>query len=163
MTEFTELDLKKDIADMDGEEAKKTLTEFMEAHKKNQTAYDAVVEEREEVESDYQEQLEEYEEKMAEFRQKRAEEASEYVNMPADLIAERFEYSEIEQIIAEAEESAEFTEEEPTDEDDEDDDRLTTFSEKEQKGRLEGDGGRASGSRDRALDALKNKNFPVSE
>jgi len=157
--EFTELDLQTDISDMDEEEAKETLSDFMAAHKENQVAYDEKVTELEEVESEYSEEIDELEERLAKFREQRAEDASEYVNMPAGLIAERFSHDEIEQIIEEAESSEEFTEDE-TDEG-EDEDRLTTFSERDEKGRF--DGGGSSENRSRAADKLRRRNFPASE
>lgn len=161
-TDFNDLDLQKDISEMDEEEAKKTLSEFMEAHKQNKAAYDATVEELEETAAEYSQKVEELEERMAEFREKRAAEASEYVNMPADLIADRFSYDEIEQIIEEAEESEDFSEEDESDED-EDDDRLTTFSERDEKGRFDDTGAGSGKNRERAKERMKRKGFPVSE
>lgn len=135
MTEFHELDLQKDVASMEEEEAKETLSDFMEAHQKNQTAYDELSEERDEIETEYQEKLEEREELISEFKQERAEEAAEYVNMPADLLVDRFSLDEIDTIIEEGSE-ADFSEDEPEDEP-EDEQTLTTFSEKPEKGRRE--------------------------
>lgn len=136
--EFTELDLNKSIEEMSEQEAKTTLSDFMEAHQKNQTAYDAVQEELRETETEYEEKLEQREEKIAEFRDQRAEEAAEYVKMPADLLADKFSIEEIEQIISEAEESDEFSEEEQEAGDDEDDEtRYTTFAERDEKGERE--------------------------
>jgi hypothetical protein len=154
MTEFTELDLAKDPDDMDAEEAKATLGEFMDAHKQNRDAYDSVQSELQETEAEYKEQLEAKDEKLAEFREKRAQEAAEHVEMPASLLADRFSIDEIEQIIGEAEESAEYSEEPEGDDEEEADDKLTTFSEKPAKGRQESSGG-SSYSRDRAEEKIK--------
>lgn len=159
MTDFNELDLKKGVDEMSEEEAKKTLSEFMESHQKNRAAYDKLQSELDETETEYKEELEELEERIHEFKQERAEVASEYVNMPADLLVDRFSIDEIDQIIAEADD-AEFSEEE-TEEAEEEDEGLTTFSEKPEKGRAES-GGKTE-YRERATQVLKNKGFPVSE
>lgn len=146
MTDFIELDLSEDASEMDGDEAKQTLVEFMEAHQKNQNAYDELASELEETEAEFKEKLEEKEERIEEFKHEYAEEASEYVNIPADLIAERFSFSEIEKII---EEGAEFSEEAEDDGGDEEDrEMITDFAERPEKGKREG-GGHA-GDRERA-------------
>jgi len=131
MTEFTELELNKDVESMTEAEAKETLSDFMDAHTDNQAAYDAKAGEVEEVESEYQEKIETLEEKVSEFKERRAQEAAEYVKMPAEILAARFSFDELDQIIEEAEGSEEFSEDEP--EDDEDDGRLTEFVERDQK------------------------------
>lgn len=135
MTEFHDLELDSDVSDMEADEAKATLADFMEAHQKNRQAYDAARSELDDVESEYQEQIEEYEERIAEFTEQRAEEAAEYVNMPADLLADRFSIDELETIIDEGQEAGgdEDFSDEPEDEP-EDDETLTTFSEKPEKG-----------------------------
>lgn len=157
MTEFTELELNEDITDMSGEEAKQTLSEFMEAHQKNQSAYDKVVTDLSETETEYEQKLEEKEERIAEFKQERAEEAAEYVNIPASLLADKFSFSEIEQII---EEGAEFSEEsEEADEADEDE-PITTFADREEKGRAEG-GSDRSQYRQRARQKLGEHGIPT--
>lgn len=155
MSDFTELELKTEIADMDDEEAKKTLSDFMEAHQKNRTAYDELSSELDEVETEYQEKLEAKKEVISGFKQERAEEAAEHVEMPADLLAARFSFDEIEQII---EEAAEYNESDESDEEDDEDSALTTFAEREEKGETGGDGGYGS---DRARELLGNKGFPA--
>lgn len=162
MTEFTELDVQKDIDEMDEAEARETLADFMEQHKKNVEAYDERETEFSERLDEKQSELEDLQEKVSEFKQEKAEEAAEYANMPADILAERFEFSELDQIIEEAEESGEFTEDEDSVEDEDEDESLTTFSEKEQRGRQEG-GGRSKEHRNRAANALRNNGFPASQ
>jgi hypothetical protein len=159
MPEFTELEPSKDIADMEADEARETLTEFMDYHEQNEEAYSELEADLEETETEYQEKLDEAQERMAQFREARAEEAEEYVNMPADLIADRFSLDEIETIIEEAEGSADFSEEE--DEDDDDTERLTTFSEQQEKGEQGGDGSRKH--RERAEQVLSARNFPTGD
>lgn len=155
MTDFTTLELNKEIGDMDAEEARDTLSEFMDAHKSNEDAYDALQTEKEETVSEYEEKIEDYEDLISEFRERRAEKAAEYVEMPEDLLAKRFNIDELDQIIEEAEVSGEFTEEEEADEGEtEEDDTLTTFSDKPERGRRESSGtGRAT--RQRAEAKLK--------
>jgi hypothetical protein len=156
-TDFTELELNEDVTDMDGEEAKQTLAEFMEAHQKNQSAYDAAVQEQRELETEYEEKLEEKEERIAEFKQERAEEAAEYVNIPAGLLADKFSFSEIEQII---EEGAEFSEESEEANEADEDEPITTFADREEKGRTEG-GGERSQYRQRAKQKLGEHGIPT--
>jgi hypothetical protein len=158
MTEFTELDLNSSVSDMDEQEAKQTLSEFMEAHKNNQQAYDTAVAEQEEIEDGYSERVEELEQRLGEYRDDRAEEASEYTNMPPELLADRFSLDELEQIIEEGEE-ADFSEQ--SDEGDEDDgpDNLTTFADREEKGQTGGEG--ASKYREQAQKKLADHGFPV--
>lgn len=156
MTDFTELDLSKPVDEMEPDEARETLSDFMDSHRQNQDAYDAVQAEVDEVEAEYSEKIEEKDELIADFREDKAEEAAEYVNMPAALLADRFEYSELEQIIEDGEE---FSEDEP-DEDPDDDKTLTTFAEKPQKGKKEKTEGTAR-YRDEAKSALSNHGFPT--
>lgn len=158
MTDFTELDLSKPVDEMEADEARETLSDFMDAHRQNQDAYDAVQAEMKDIESEYSEKIEEYEQMVAEFREDKAEEAAEYVNMPAGLLADRFEYSELEQIIEDGEE---FSEEEPEDDPEDDETNLTTFAEKPQKGKQEKTEGTAR-YRDEAKAALGNHGFPTS-
>lgn len=136
-TEFEDLELNKDVTSMEEDEAKETLADFMEAHQTNRSAYDELKSELADVETEYQEKLDEKEELIAEFKQDRAEEAAEYVNIPADLVADRFSFSEIEQIIEEGEE---FSGADDGDDagDESDDSPLTTFSDKPEKGTVEG-------------------------
>lgn len=155
-TEFTDLDLQKDISDMEGDEARETLVDFMEAHQTNRSAYDGLQAELDEVETEYEEKLEEREELIREFKEDRAEKASEFTNLPADLIVERFEYSEIEQIIEEGEE---FSEAEDETEEEDEESTLLEFSEKPEKGRAESGGNKY---RDRAADKLAGHGFPTS-
>lgn len=163
MSEFTELDLNKDVADMEAQEAKQTLSEFMEAHKKNKQAYDSKAAEVDAVEDEYSEEIETLEEQLAEFREARAEKASEYVNMPPELLSERFSLDELEQIVEEGEQAAEFSEEPDAGDEspEEDDGNLTTFAEREEKGRREGSSGRSK-YRERAKERLEAQGFPVS-
>lgn len=160
MTEFTELDIQKDVDEMDESELRKTLSDFMEQHKKNTEAHDELRAEWSEKVEDREEEIEALEGRLSEFKQRRAEEAAEYTNVPADILAERFEFSELDQIIEEAEESGEFSEEE--EDETEESEYLTDFAEREQKGRQES-GGTSKKHRDRAKRAMKNQGFPVSE
>lgn len=160
MTEFTDLELTKDVSDMSEEEAKETLTDFMKSHQENRSAYDSLQTEFDETVEEKVERIEDLEERISEFTEEKAEEAAEYVNMPSDLIADRFDYSEIEKIIEEAEESTEFSEDEDSDDaDEETDESLTSFSERDEKGRFDGDN--RSEYRERAKDRLKNHGFPT--
>lgn len=135
--EFTELELSTDVSSMEGDEAKETLVDFMEAHQKNQSAYDELSNTLDEKEAEFSEKLEEKEERIEEFKYEYAEEASEYVNIPTDLVAERFSFSEIEKII---EEGAEFSEESEDADGGEDDDpeMITDFADRPEKGQREG-------------------------
>lgn len=153
--EFTEIDLQKEVSEMEPDEARETLVDFMEAHQTNRTAYDELHSKLDDVETEYQEKLEEKEERISQFKEERASEASEYVKMPDEILAEKFTFSELDQIIEEAEQAEEFSEDDETDED-ESEGRLTTFSEKEEKGQA---GGNAdSGPSERAQNLI-NKNF----
>lgn len=158
-TEFTELNLSKEVDDMEADEARETLAEFMASHEENQAAYDALHADLEDIESEYKQKLEEREERIAQFKHERAEEAAKHVKMPADLLADRFSIDEIDQILEEADE-ANFSED-TSEDDDETDDSLTTFSNKEEKGRSNGDD--RSKYRSRAATVLERKNFPVGE
>lgn len=156
MTDFTELDLSKPVQEMEADEARETLSDFMDAHRANQDAYDTLRGDLEEVEAEYKEQIEDYEETIADFREQKAQEAAEYVKMPADLLADRFDYSELEEII---EEGQEFSES-PDEEEEEDETQLTSFSNKQEKGRAENERETAQW-RDEAKSALANQGFPV--
>lgn len=159
--EFTELEVNAEIPSMDGDEAKETLSEFMESHKKNQSAYDELASELDDAEAEFKQELEEKEETIGEFKEKRAEKAAEFVNLPEELVADRFEFNEIEQIIEEGEQ---FSEEDAAESEDgeggEDggDEPITTFSQQEEKGRREG--GRV-GDRDTARKLLGNHGVSV--
>jgi ADP-ribose pyrophosphatase YjhB (NUDIX family) len=159
MTEFTELDLNSSVSDMDEQEAKQTLSEFMEAHKNNQQAYDTAVAEQEAIEEEYSERVDELEQKLGEFRDDRAEEASEYTNMPPELLAERFSLDELEQIIEEGKE-ADFSEEKDEPDEDNEPDSLTTFADREEKGQTGGEG--ASKYRSQAKAKLADHGFPTN-
>lgn len=163
MTEFNDLDLNTEIPEMDEEEAKKTLSEFMEAHQTNRTAYDELDSELDDIETEYQEELEEKEEMIAEFKDERAEAAAEYVNMPADLLSERFSFSELEQIVEEGAEFSEETEEDADDDADDggDDSPLTTFSDKPEKGKGGSNGAGRSADREHARSVLQRNGFSV--
>jgi hypothetical protein len=154
MTEFTDLELADDVSDMEEDELRETLTDFMQAHEENREAYDSAKSQIDEIETEYQEKIEQYEEKIDEFKHERAKEAAEYANLPAELLAERFEFAELDQIIEEGEEAEEFSGSgEPEGEEDEEDERMTTFSEKKEKGRKESGGA----NRKRAAEKLRNK------
>lgn len=157
---FNELSLDTDIEEMSEEEAKETLADFMDAHTANQKAYDARISEIHETEQEYSEKLEQYEDMVAEFTERRAEKAAEYVKMPAELLADRFSYEELDQIIEEGED-ADFSEEDETDEEEEDDDRLTTFADRPEKGKKESKNKTTAEFRERAQSALANKGFPT--
>jgi len=129
---FNELELNKDVTEMGEEEAKETLSEFMEAHQKNQSEYDSLQVDLQETKTEYEEKIDDYEERISEFKEERAEEAAQYVKMPAGLLADRFSFSELEQIIEEGEEFSDVD-----DEAEEDDEPLTDFNNKEEKGRAE--------------------------
>jgi len=129
-----EFELQTDPEEMDGDDAKATLAEFMEKHREN-------VEEYDELETDFSELEEEHDEQteaLAELRTKFAEEAAEYVNLAPDVIADRFSYSEILSIVEEGDNSEEFSEdEEPEDAEEDEEGQLTTFSQREEKGKRE--------------------------
>lgn len=131
MPEFTDLEIDADIDELGGNEAKKTLAEFVEKHKQNREAYDELQTDFEQKVSQYEEELSEYEEKLEDLTFERAEQAAEHVNMPADLIADRFSLDEIDQIIDEATEHSEEPEED-------DEDRLTQFDDRPAKGDKKG-------------------------
>ena len=158
MSKFTDLTLDKSVDDMTEDEAKETLAQFMESHQKNQTAYDELQTEYSDAQDEYEAKLEEKRERITEFREEKANKAADYVKMPAPLLAERFSISELDQIIAEGEE-ADFSEDDSSEESEEKD--LTTFSEKEEKGKAES-GGNAK-ARERARDRLMSKGFPGAE
>lgn len=159
-TEFNDLDLTKEIADMEEDEAKKTLSTFMEKHEKNRTAYDELHTELGEVETEYTEKLEDREELIAEFTEERAAEAAEYVNIPAELVADRFSLEEIDQIIEEGSEFSEQENEESTEE--EEDDTITSFADRPEKGKGGSNGaGGSTADRDRARNTLQRNGFTV--
>lgn len=159
MTEFNDLELSEDVDELSEEEAKKTLSQFMESHAKNRSSYDELQTELSETETNYEEKVEELEERISEFREQRAEEAAEYVRMPESLLADRFSIDELEQIIEEGSE-AEFSQEQEEPEE-EDDSPLTDFADREEKGRQDGDN-RAE-YRQRAESVLSRRNFPLGE
>lgn len=162
MTEFTELDLGKEVDDMDEEELRTTLSDFMQEHEQNIEAYDGLETEHKEQLSEKDERIEDLQDRVSEFKQARAEDAAEHVKMPADVLAERFSFAELDQIIEEAEEFAE--EDESEEESEEESKYLTDFAQREQKGKQEGGGrGPSKKHRDRAASALRNNGFPASE
>jgi ElaB/YqjD/DUF883 family membrane-anchored ribosome-binding protein len=156
MSDFTELDVDGDVSDMDAEEARETLSEFMSAHEDNQDAYNELRGELHETVSEYEEKLDKRDEKIAEFKDDLAEQAAEYVNIPKDLVVDRFSIEEIEQIIEEGDE-ADFSEDDDEDEPDE----LTTFRDKPEKGKGGGDG-TATKYRERASRRLEQNGFPAN-
>lgn len=141
-SEFNELEFSKDIEDMSEETLRETLTQFMKDHRQNVEAFSEAVE-----------ALTEREEKLGEFKDGLAEEASQYANIPAGIMVDRFTFSELEQIIEEGED-AEFSEDK-----DEEDETLTTFSDREEKGRMDSESNKKF--REQAKTALSNKGFPV--
>jgi hypothetical protein len=143
MTEFNDVELEKDVEDMEEDELRETLTDFMEVHQSNQEAYDATV-------TEYSEQLEAAEERVSQFKEERAEEAAEYSNVPVDIMVERFSFAELDQIIEEGDEK--FSEEDEDDESEGSELLDTEFSEKPEKGRT--DTGSAK-YRERAKDKLE--------
>lgn len=114
---------------MEPEELRATLAEFMEKHDDNIEEYESLQEDHEGLQSEYSEA----QDALDNLRTKFAEEAADYINLSPEIIADRFSYSEITQIIEEGEKAEEFAEDE-----DEEVDAFTTFSEKEEKGREEG-------------------------
>lgn len=129
MSEFTDLEIDADIEELGGNEAKKTLAEFIEKHKENREAYDELTTDFEQKVSDYEEDISQYEEQVETLRFEKAEEAAEHVNMPADLISDRFSLDEIDQIIDEATEHTEGGSEE-----EDESDSLTEFDDRPPKG-----------------------------
>jgi hypothetical protein len=157
MTEFNELNFNKSVEDLEAEEARKTLSEFMEQHQKNQAAYDELEDDIDELETEYQQELAKLEKRVTEFKEERAEEAAEYVNMPADLLVDRFSIEELDQIIEEGAD-ADFSEDEPEEEDEPD--NLTTFSDRPEKGRKEA-GSKNTEAVERARNRLRDHGFPT--
>lgn len=152
--EFNELSLNKEISEMEDDEARETLVDFMQAHAENREAYDELSTKLDKTDTEFREELEKYEDKLESVKAEYAEEAAEYVNMSSELIQDRFSLDEVKQIIDEAEGSEEFSEsEEP---EDEDEDRLTTFAQREEKGRREAEDG-PTRFRDEAQSALRAK------
>lgn len=158
MTDFNELGLGTDVSDMDDDEVRETLVEFMEAHQKNQEAYDETVSEFEDRIDEVQAQKDDLEQTIGELKTEYAEAAAEHVNMPAELLEERFDFNEIRQIL---EESAEFAD---ADDDENDGLPLTDFADKEQKGETsEGgeEGGDGYGFREDAATHLERHGIHV--
>lgn len=143
---------------MERDELANTLREFMESHEDNQDAYDDLKAEFDQSIEEFEERVSEFEEKLDSVKEKRAEEASEFTNIPSDILADRFSLDELDQMIEEAE--TDFSEEESSEEDEEDQ-RLTTFTQREERGRNEGE--TKTEYRDRARQALARNGLPVSE
>lgn len=144
-----EFELKTEPDEMEPEDLRATLTDFMEKHDEN-------VDEYRELESDFSETkdaLEDAEDTLDTLKTKFAEEAADYINLDPHIIAERFTYSEIVQIVEEGDE-ADFSEDEQTDDEP---DTLTTFTEREEKGNLEGEGGAGGNERTDFSDAAREK------
>jgi predicted nucleic acid-binding Zn-ribbon protein len=158
MTDFTDLDLTKPVDEMEADEARETLAEFMDSHRDNREAYDELQTEFSQREDELTDEVEELEGRVAEFTEEKAERAAEHVKMPADLLAARFSIDELEQIIEEGEEFSEGPEDEPDDEGPE----LTSFTEKKQKGRLE-DEDRSAQFRDHAKTLLSSQGMHIQE
>lgn len=160
MTEFTELETKKEISEMSEEEARETLSEFMQEHEKNKQAYS----ERTDALDEKDEEIETLEERVSEFKEQKAAEAAQYVQMPESILADRFSFSELDQIIAEAEEAGVDTEysEEEEETDEADDEPLTDFASRKQKGQKQ-TGGPTKANRDRAVQMLRQNDFPARD
>jgi hypothetical protein len=163
MSEFTELDVQKDIDEMSESELRTTLTDFIDKHRANVDAYDELQTEFDDTVSEKDERIESLEERVDEFKQKKAAEAAEYVKMPEGILAERFSFAELEQIIEEAEEAGadgEFSEDEDTSEDaDDEDEALTEFADRPPKGQRDSE--RPSEFRDRAKSRLASHGLPT--
>lgn len=160
-TDFKELDLNKQVSEMDEDEARETLVDFMEAHQENRQAYDATVSEFEEQIEDIRADKQEVEEKLGEIHSEYAEKAAEVTNMPADLIEERFSFSEVEQILEEAEAAGEFSE--SAEEEEEENETLTEFAEREEKGKSEKESTQRTEFRDEARELLSQQGIPTGD
>lgn len=160
-TEFKELDLNKEVSDMEGDEARETLVDFMQAHRENREAYDAVISEFEDELDQVNDEKEELEQTVSKFKDELAEEAAEVTNFPADLIKTKFSLSEIETVLEEAEEAGEFSDS-SGEEEEEEEPSLTTFSEKPEKGKRDPED-TPSKYRDTARALLGQHGVPVRE
>ena len=158
MTDFTDADIDGDVSSMSGDEARQTLIEFMDVHATNRNAYDELQTEFNDTVAELEEENESLEARVSEFKSDLAAEAAEFVKLPQDLVADRFSIEEIEQIIAEGEEFAD------TDaDDDSEDEQMTTFSEKDEKGKTaEPSSGAAGEKRQRAATLLSQNGFPAN-
>lgn len=160
MTEFTALELEKDVSDMEAEEAQETLSDFMDIHASNQEAYSDLQDSKQEKINEFKEEKESLEETLDEVKTHFAGKAKEYVNLPEDLIVDRFSLAEIQKIV---EEGSEFAEEDDSTEEEEETDFMTTFAEREQKGNLEGEENGRTDFSEEAADALKRHGVSVGD
>lgn len=155
-TQFKELDLDGEVSDMSEDEVRETLVDFVQAHKENRAAYDATVSEFEDKLDEIRTEKEAAEDELGEIHSQYAERAAEVTNMPASLIEERFDFSEVKQILEEAEEAGEFSEESEESEES-DESRLTNFTERPDKGKQEKESTGTSQFRDDAEQLMKRK------
>lgn len=141
MTDFENLELGEEISDMEGDDAKETLSEFMESHKKNSQAYD-------EVQTDYEDRIDELENDKEELQEtlqtvksEYAEKAAEETGFTEETLMKRFDFQEIREVVDEIEEAEDFSEE---DEEEEEEQRFTQFAERDEKGKTPPDDGRTA-------------------
>lgn len=129
MTEFQEMEVDEDLSEIPEDELRSTFAAFLETHESNVEAVNNLRASYSEKVESLESEVESLEDKVSEFTQEKAEEAAQYVNIPEELVAERFSLEEIEQIIEEGEEFSESNEEE------DEDSPLTTFAERGDKGK----------------------------
>lgn len=147
--------MDEDLSEIPEDELRSTFAAFLETHESNVEAVDdlrATYSER--IES-LESEKEDLEDKVSEFTAEKAEEASEYVNIPEEIIVERFSLGEIEQIIEEGEEFSESSEEE------EDDEPLTTFANRGEKGKKDKES--AATEYRKEAENLMSKHIPLAQ
>lgn len=133
MTDFNNLELNKEISDMEGDEAKETLSEFMESHKKNSQAYDEVQTEFEDRIDELENDKEELQETLTTVKSEYAEKAAEKTGFTEEVLMKRFDFQELRGVVEEIEDADEFSEEE--EEETEEEQRFTQFAERDEKGK----------------------------
>ena len=137
MNEFT---LKKSTDEMEADELRSTLDEFMEKHAENTEAYDSLVEERDEfsekvesLEADVSEYAETAESLQAKFAEIVAEESDLF---DSEEVADRFSLDEL---ISKADAMGAFSLTMDSDDDDDDDGEGPTFADKPERGPVPSD------------------------
>ena len=123
-------EFKKSPDEMDDEELRSTLTDFMEKHAENVEDYEALESARDE----FSEKVEALEGDLETAQTYFADKASEYTHLDTEVIVERFSLVETIEMAGEAEE-AQFSEADDGDVDDEDE---TKFSDKPERAPAEG-------------------------
>jgi hypothetical protein len=124
-----EIELEKPVDEMGEDDLRETLATVLEAHAEGVKTYSELESER----NEYAKQVEDLVEQIGEATAYFADRATEYVNLPAETIIERFEFAEVRELAEQADQAAAFPA--PSEHDDEGagGDESKKFADREEK------------------------------